>query len=110
MVRPACPVNWNRRNRLMNRQGTVWNRPEPNRSRNRSRQVPNGTGTGWNRTEPDGTGPTQTVAMPKDDPNRMGFELNRGHLSISSLVCLPHIFFRPHSHWTNSYYMKQELA
>ena len=44
MVRPARPVSWNRRNRLMNRQRTVWNRPEP---------------------EPDGTGPTRTVAMPR---------------------------------------------
>ena len=26
MVRPG---SWNRRNRLMNRQGTVWNHPEP---------------------------------------------------------------------------------
>ena len=43
MVRPARLASWNR---LMNRQGTVWNR---------SRQVPNGTGTGWNwnRMEPE---------------------------------------------------------
>ena len=42
MVRPA---SWNRRNRLMNRQGTVWNRSEPEFSN----QVPHGPGTGWNR-------------------------------------------------------------
>ena len=29
MVRTARPASWNRRNHLMNRQGTVWNRPEP---------------------------------------------------------------------------------
>ena len=40
MVRPA---SWNRRNRLMNRQGTVWNSLE--REPERSNQVPNGTGT-----------------------------------------------------------------
>ena len=58
MVRPARPPSWNRRNCLMNRQGTVWNRPEPEPER--SNQVPNGTGTGWNRN---GTGPTRTVAI-----------------------------------------------
>ena len=55
MVRPA---SWNRRNRLMNRQGTVWNRsesepePEPfatgskwNRNRNRVESKPDRTGT-----------------------------------------------------------------
>ena len=53
MVRPARPASWNRRNRLMNRQGTVWNHPEPE---------PVATGSKWNRN---GTGPTRTVAMPK---------------------------------------------
>ena len=47
MVRPARPVSWNRRNR----QGTVWNRPEPE---------PFATGSKWNRNrvepKPDGTG------------------------------------------------------
>ena len=47
MVRPARPASWNRRNSLMNRQRTVWNRPKPKRSN----QVPNGTG------------PTRTVAI-----------------------------------------------
>ena len=56
MVRPARPTSWNRRNRLMNRQGTVWNRSKPERSN----QVPNGTGTGWNRN---GTDSTRTVAI-----------------------------------------------
>ena len=55
MVRPARPVNWNRRNRLINRQGTVSNRPEPK---------PVATGSKWNRNR-NGTGPTRTVAMPR---------------------------------------------
>ena len=37
MVRPARPASWNC---LMNRQGTVWNRPEPE---------PFTTGSKWNR-------------------------------------------------------------
>ena len=38
MVRSA---SWNRRKRFMNRQGTVWNRPEPKQEPERSNQVPN---------------------------------------------------------------------
>ena len=44
MVRPARPMNWNRRNRVMNRQGTVWNRPEPE-----PKPEPFATGSKWNR-------------------------------------------------------------
>ena len=48
MVRPARPVNWNRRNRLMNCQGTVWNRLE-------LKPEPVATGSKWNqnRMEPE---------------------------------------------------------
>ena len=55
MVRPVRPASWNRRNRLMNLQGTVWNRPEPE-----PESEPFATGSKWNRNrvelEPDGTG------------------------------------------------------
>ena len=51
MVRPTRPGNWNCRNRLMNRQGTGWNQPEPETF---------GSGSKWNRNrvepEPVGTG------------------------------------------------------
>ena len=50
MVQPARPVSWNRRNRLMNRQETVWNRPEPK---------PGRTGT-----EPDQPGPWPCLSTP----------------------------------------------
>ena len=58
MVRPTRPVNWNRWNRLMNRQGTVWNRPEPELV---------ATGSKWNRNrvEPE---------LKRNRPN-----LDRGH-------------------------------
>ena len=29
IVQPARPDSWNRRNRLINRQRTIWNRPKP---------------------------------------------------------------------------------
>jgi hypothetical protein len=55
MVRPTRPGNWDRRNRLMNRQGTGWNRPEPEPEPETS-----GSGSKWNRNrvepEPVGTG------------------------------------------------------
>ena len=55
MVRPTRPGYWNRRNRLMNRQGTVWNRPEPEPEPETFE-----SGSKWNRNrvepEPDGTG------------------------------------------------------
>ena len=44
MVRPTRPGYWNRRNRLMNRQGTVWNRPEPE-----PEPETFGSGSKWNR-------------------------------------------------------------
>ena len=59
MVRPE---SWNRRNRLMNRQWTVWNRPESKPEPERLNQVPHGTGARWNRNR-NGTGPTRTVAV-----------------------------------------------
>ena len=43
MVRPARPASWNRRNRLMNRQETVWNRNV--RIRFQMDPEPGGTGT-----------------------------------------------------------------
>ena len=55
IVRPA---SWNRRNRLMNRQGTVWNRSEPEPKPERSNQVPNRTGT-----EPAQLGPWPSLVM-----------------------------------------------
>ena len=61
MVRPARPASLNRQNRLMNRQGIVWNRPEPERSN----QVLHGTGTGWNRN--------------RMEPKRNNPNLDRGH-------------------------------
>ena len=58
MVRPARPVSWNRRNRLMNRleppgTGTV-------RDRFQMEPEPDGTGT-----EPDQPGPWPCLAAPK---------------------------------------------
>ena len=62
MVRPARPASWNR---LMNRQGTVWNCPEPELELEHSNQVPNGTETGWNRN--------------RIEPERNRPNSNRGH-------------------------------
>ena len=78
MVRPARPASWNRRNRLMNRQGTIWNRPEPE---------PFATGSKWNRNR-NGTGPTQTVAMPTSR--------HRLHTRVNLKMDLSSIRDRPH--------------
>ena len=72
MVRPTRPGYWNRRNRLMNRQGTVWNRPEPE-----PEPETFGSGSKWNRNrvepEPDGTGtePAQPGPWPSLTAGRL---------------------------------------
>ena len=83
IVRLARPVSWNRRNRLMNRQGTVSNRPEPERSN----QVPNGTGTGWNQNR---TGPTRTVAITNNNKEKLVVNESISKLSVSFII----LFFK----------------
>ena len=68
MVRPTRPGNWDRRNRLMNRQGTGWNRPEPEPEPETS-----GSGSKWNRNrvepEPVGTGTEPAQPGPRPSPD-----------------------------------------
>ena len=83
MVRSARPASRNRRNRLMNRQGTIWNRPEPKPEPKRSNQIPHGTGTGptrivaitnsWLLNEPVVEPPT--YELPIDNPSSSIYEI-----------------------------------